>query len=885
MDERTYTLTADRLAVEIDAELGVVSEVRAEDADHDLNFVANEANTGVDDCSDTRWVGDVVTSTWQFDDPEAYAESDQIAGEGSWQRETTGRSDDIRTVSRDSDGVTVRYAGTPADDGGLQRLDVAVRYTVDDDGLHVAVTIENTTALPLDVGELAFPLAANDHYGEIYGDQHQHAARLAGEMESVQRAIHERKVLAHHFVGGHSSYSLLQRPLGDPPFLLAHPVGDTPFECKYTDFGSFTEAAGWSGPELLAVHSKAVQDRNGWKRWVNGHSSVVLSPGEHRTYGLRFTLVESFDERREELAAHGNLGVRVVPSMVVPEETTVHTELLGEVSVDEIRPLSDNVEIVSTERTGRKTLLTCRFEHRGQKTVEVRYGDGRWTTLHFYCVPAIRSLLKARSRFIVERQFYENPDDPSDRHHTFLPFDYQYGSTFRESDQAWEVGASDEYGFSEPLFLAIKNVYYPNEHEIDVLETYVTDSLLGDIQDPDTNEVRASLYWTERKPSSPWGHWSEERSKASGRAYNYPHVANIYHALYRIGEKYDLLTSATPESYLERAADTCLYWLQKTEYWDVGLMCASNALDILTDLDREGLRSKHDRLRSAMVECADSFANNPYPYGSEYYVDQTAHEQVYFFSDRFDHAETVERTVQVLQALRGGDEPVWFQYGIDTKGKTACWYSEALNGTALLDRFERTGDRSMLRRGFAGLMSVTANLLPDGMGFGSFDYTPGEFTFGWETMGDNQRWRTLDNGIGQYGYFKGATAYVVDDETFGLVGYGCEVEVTDGRIQITPNDGVSKRVHLVERGLEIAASAGEFDAITVDDDPAQLRVRLSDSTGVVEESEVTVRAVRGRDSTESASATGVTDENPIELIVPASEFDEEYTIDLPQSGN
>jgi hypothetical protein len=129
---------------------------------------------------------------------------------------------------------------------------------------------------------------------------------------------------------------------------------------------------------------------------------------------------------------------------------------------------------------------------------------------------------RCRARFIAERQFYENPADPYGRNHMFMPFDYRIGTIFTESDEVYEVGGSDEYGFSEPVFLAAKNLYRPRREEVEKLETYVHDVLMGRLQNPETFALRASLYWKERTPSSPWGHWTEERSKESYRTYNYP---------------------------------------------------------------------------------------------------------------------------------------------------------------------------------------------------------------------------------------------------------------------------------------------------------------------------------------------------------------------------
>jgi hypothetical protein len=55
----------------------------------------------------------------------------------------------------------------------------------------------------------------------------------------------------------------------------------------------------------------------------------------------------------------------------------------------------------------------------------------------------------------------------------FLLFDHLTVSTFLDSDEVSEVGGSDaEFGFSEPLFLAEKNVYSPAQKETKALETY-----------------------------------------------------------------------------------------------------------------------------------------------------------------------------------------------------------------------------------------------------------------------------------------------------------------------------------------------------------------------------------------------------------------------------
>lgn len=371
--------------------------------------------------------------------------------------------------------------------------------------------------------------------------------------------------------------------------------------------------------------------------------------------------------------------------------------------------------------------MTLSFKGRGQKSLKFAYNGGRWTNVHFYSIEDLESLIKARAQFITHRQFLDDPDDPFNRHHMFLPFDYQIESTYSDSDSVWEVGRSDEYDFSEPVFLAEKNVYYPVKEEVEALEAYVNDCLIKHIQNQETFALRASLYWKQRYPSCPWGHWTEERSKESYRTYNYHHVVNVYHAFYKIGNRYRLTEQKKPLEYLKLAYKTSVKWFNTGPWRHVGVVCGSNVLNVLEDLKQEKLQQEYKALLNEIQKCNQVFIETPYPYSSELFVDQAAHEQVYFFTRYFWNQEKISKTLQVITALRGCNQPVWFSYGNDKRVDSACWYTESLNGMPLLKEFEETGDMEMLIKGYAGVMSVTANLLPDGMGFGRFVSTPEDF--------------------------------------------------------------------------------------------------------------------------------------------------------------
>jgi len=854
-------LIAGDMIVAFDRSYGSISSITKKGDSLGTNFIGNEQNTPGVDPSNSRWTGDVVSTVWEILDTNPahrhWSPQAQFELEGKWRPELTGRSGDIRRVSFEAGAFTVHYEGASGNDEGIRSFSLAMKYYIGEgNSLLWEVELRNVTDHVLEIGELGFPLMVNDDYGELSlnpqtgrpypPDEVEHPLRFPADPFSayhdryprIQKLFHEQKVIAHHFVGGHSSYVLIQRPLGNPPFLLLQAMQDTAFECVYRDRSSFGEHVyWWGGPSILAVHSWATKNLRRWERnpWVNGHTSLVLQPGEKWSCQLRFVFVDSYDGIREELYKAGNLGIRVLPSMVVPEDTDAYVELKSKSDVEKIDFLSDNITVKERKRVNNKTLLTVSFKGRGQKSLKLHYGGGRWTNLHFYCIEDIAQLLKARGRFIVEREFYENPEDPYHRHHMFLPFDHRIGSTFLDSEEVWEVGGSDEFGFSEPLFLAEKNVYYPAPKEVATLETYVADCLFKYIQNPETHTIRASLYWKERYPSSPWSHWTKERSETTYRAYNYPHVANIYHALYRIGRRYGLLTRKTPEEYLKMSYHTCLQWFQTEPWGHVGVMGGANALNILDDIGKEGWQEEHKNLLEQMRKCNEVFLNDPYPYASEFPVDTTAHEQAYFFTRYFGNTEKNLKTLQVIKALRGGNQPVWFRYGNDNKDDLTCWYTESTNGWALLRGFEDTGDPDTLIKGFAGVMSVEADLLPDGMCFGDFISTPGVFDF--------EAPRTLDSGIAQFGFLKAAKSYVIQDDSFGLIGCGCRVESSGKEVRVYPKDGLKKRLMFVPRKIDLEATQGEVDELVLSAAGGRLELRMSDSTGVVKKAELELKGL------------------------------------------
>ena len=150
-----------------------------------------------------------------------------------------------------------------------------------------------------------------------------------------------------------------------------------------------------------------------------------------------------------------------------------------------------------------------------------------------------------------------------------------------------------------------------------------------------------------------------------------------------------------------------------------------------------------------MERVADVMEGTPYPFGSELFVDQTGHDQVYAMMRRFGRREKMLNALPIIKALRAGAQPVWFWYGNEKRGNVCCWYAQTQNSRCLLSGYEETGDDEMLAWGYGGLTSFLTTVQSNGSARGWFLWWP-------DRMGFDLR--SLDTDLGLYGYLLAAKA-------------------------------------------------------------------------------------------------------------------------------
>jgi len=133
------------------------------------------------------------------------------------------------------------------------------------------------------------------------------------------------------------------------------------------------------------------------------------------------------------------------------------------------------------------------------------------------------------------------------------------------------------------------------------------------------------------------------------------------------------------------------------------------------------------------------------------------------------------------------------------------------------------------------MMSVLHNVLPDGMGFGWFKLDPGVFAC--------EPPRTFEGGSGLWAFVQGAKSYVVDDPSFGGIGYGCRVENEANQVHIFPKDGVRKRVLIVPDKVHVNLRRGEIQSLTFYRRTSALNLQIEDTTGIVKTVPITVEGL------------------------------------------
>ncbi|MCQ2392786.1 MAG: DUF5695 domain-containing protein [Kiritimatiellae bacterium] len=702
-----------------------------------------------------------------------------------------------------------------------EALTVRETFALADGGLKWGLALRNTGTVPMRVTDLAFRLP------------------LCG----IDKKLPARQNLSYHASINLSASYLFWAPFdgaGACPLLM--PTGTTRIE--YMDYD-----------EWYFIHSETSVPRE-TDTWPFPSSSVELKPGESVDYG--FTLASAANREAVEQAIfdRGGVNFRSAPGMVVPRGETVKFAVRTKGGIASLKG-GTGAAVKFPAAGGRDgfQIGEVRFDRLGEQALDLRWGGDRRMMVHFFVIDDLENVIKKRAAFIVKHQQHRDPTKWYDG--LYSVYDRAKGKLYSPdargdfASHPFVVGGSDDPSNCKPLYVSEKNVVYPEADEIASLEYY------------ERNFVWGKLQRTDKESPYPYGiygsdNWHENRSGKRGdynsggsgrermwRTFDYvTHIA-LYYNLHRIAKlNPSLVKYLDAAGYLERAYRTAMaffevpYNIRMGNQWAFHGWCdwaykqgnfhERYILDVIAALEASGRQPEADRLRREWEKkVAYMVYEDPWPFGSEMFVDRTAFESSYYVGEYaftrtmvpaerlwFDknslkwhsytsYPESARRTFLANQlaanlAMRGTLEPDYWHCGSPWnwgRGVGTLDYMAQMGGVALLDYATRFAEypADCVRYGYNSWLSSWSLIAESGAAGWKFAVVPNGATYFPQLRSKRGPWPwdgEIDHGF--TGGLHGAGCYIVDDPIFGEIAYGGRLSSDATAWRVVPWDGVRR---------------------------------------------------------------------------------------------
>lgn len=694
--------------------------------------------------------------------------------------------------------------------------------------------LKNRHTKPLEIGALGIPMIFNNILTDKDLDE-----------------AHAENVFFDPYTGLDAGYLQVVRLSGEGPVLLVIPEGSTPFEAwrpllddptpRGTTFEGFHE---WM------IHSKAYAEKE-WKnaqQW-NTPTSKILKPGETYEVGLRFLLTGQVENIENTLAANRRPVAVGIPGYVLPMDVKGslylnYPEKIKAISVEPQGAL--NVAANGPTKNGWKS-YTLDGKQWGRARLTITWADGLRQSIHYKVIKAEAEVVADNGRFLLSKQWFEQPDDPFDRSPSVITYDYEKQEQVTQDSRAWIAGLSDEGGAGSWLNAIMKQLVQPDPEEIGKLEDFVNQTLWGGIQysqGPLQYGVRKSLFFYE--PDSlpagtyrndinfkTWAAWNRKGAEVTNRSYNYPHVAAAHWVMYRLARNYQgLITQRSWQWYLENAFHTAMAMTEQApHYAQFGQMEGTVFLLILNDLKNEGMSQIATELEKTMKARADHWATLGYPFGSEMSWDSTGQEEVYMWSDYFGYDDKALVTLKAILAYmptvphwayNGNARRYWdFLYGgkLSRIERQIHHYGSGLNAIPVLHQFKKEPENFyLLRVGSGGVLGTLSNITRDGFAPCAFHSFPSTL----EIDGISG-----DYGPGFFGYAVNSATRVTRHDEFGWLAFGGNIARQKDRITVQPTTAGRSRVFIAPLKLDLSLEAGSFESVTFNPETGEVKLVLT----------------------------------------------------------
>lgn len=778
-------------------------------------------------------------------------------------------------------------------------LKVTQTFTLEGDLLDWTVTLRNDGSRTAEIGDLGVPLNMAERTG-ARGD------------------IYTKKLLRHAFVGGHGSFVYWQRSNGAGPYLVMTPSGATKFEYFESATGAFTPYV-----HASVSHDRAIAAGGNWRLPV---SRLTVPPNGTVTYAFRFQWAKDFAAVRDVLYKEGKLDTAVVPGMVVPVDLEAMISLRTKQKITALEPEHPASTVVQPVKSSSPGVYRVRFSRLGENMLRVKHGDDQWTSLEFFVTEPVETVIKKRSSFLVTHHQFTDPN----KWYVGAYGDWDQkneklrGPEDRDGLSTWLTDANDDAGNARPAYIASKNVFFPDQKEIESLELYISKYLWGGMQMTEKEKYPYAIYgipnFKANRASADPGRNGQAHV---WRIYDYPHIVMLYYRMFHIAKFYPhLVKHLDAPMYLERAYRTAVaYWTVpiKVEKWSanaVGTMNEAFIPELIDTLEREGKQEWADTLRGYWESKVEQFVmKTPNLYGSEFAFDSTGFESTGAFAKYAltrDNPEFRKRVpldasqkfmdFQLLLNMsdRGWLEHTYYQLGSDYRGNLTYLlsYMSQMGGWSILDyglHFARD-PTEYLRLGYASSLSswalVNSGTAESGYGYwfpgknndgaagGGFMPEPlGRAWIGKE-MARGAWYYSAEQDVGYCGALRTHATVVTRDPVFGEFAYGGALTRTANGVSVIPRDGLRVRFHVVrgEQRLHLELDRDGFareQPVVVSDSLDRVEFHLENRTSGAHSTTLSVAGLPAgtytvtADGRTAGSLEGGAEKTLVDIPVPA----------------
>lgn len=592
-------------------------------------------------------------------------------------------------------------------------------FSLEKDALTWNIQLTNTSDNAIRVEDLAIPLSYNAGGGE----------------NPIE--IFEQRVVKHHFISGNNSFVFFQRPTGLGPYLVMLPLPGTSLEY----FSTQSASPGERGSFQAFIHSALTGSKELRGEWRQPHTCTFVPGKSSKNYGFKFRWAKDYNGIRDILFEEGLIDVQVMPGMSIPNDLEAMIALRTKEKIHSIE--AEFVPSTSIKYLGEKKkgthLYKIKFSKLGENKLTINYGDHYKTYLEFFVTEPLETLYKKRSAFIANRQQLKVPDKWYNG--LFGVYDMKNGvlrspdnPDYFDTSRLSYVLTCDDPGLCKAPFVAAKNVFYPDQKEIDAVEYYIKNFVWGGLQRTDRETpypygVYGTPSWYVNRDTTRRRRNTNDRNQDRmhvWRSYDYPHIVMMYYHMYQIAKMYPGMTHyLDAKGYLERTKETAkayfkypyeiLPWYE-TYKWG----CYNELLitDIIAELKKEGFHEDAKFLTDEWEKKVKYFVyDDKYPFRSEYAIDATAFESSHALakyaalntmkpdsnlwfdknlSKWYSHPQVkkedgrsfMERQLQANLALRGVVEPTYYHLGSDFRGRSDSYtlsYMSQMGGWSILD--------------------------------------------------------------------------------------------------------------------------------------------------------------------------------------------------------